>query len=416
MRVPLTIRDFLDRAELVYGDRVGVVDEPDQPAPSLGRAHLRARSRGAARAQAAGLDALGVGAGRAGRDRLARTRPGCSTAFFGVPRLRPGARADQLPARRRRGRATSSSTRGASVLLVDPELDERARRRRRAEHRFVLGAETDARAAAASTSSREPWDARRGRHRDDQLHAAARRRGPKGVQLTHRNLWLNAVDVRLAHAASTTATSTCTRCRCSTATAGACRTRSPAWAAATSCCARSTAPRSCAGSSEHGVTLLCGAPAVVAAVLDARRDVGRARSPAAAACASSSPARRRRRAPSSGSRPSSAGSSSRSTASPRPSPLLTINRAPRRVGRPRRRASGPSSLVARRRAGARRAAARSTTTARCSPGRNVVLDGLLGAARGDRRGASTDGWFHTGDGGSHRRRAATSRSPTARRT
>src|SRR6476469_7715820 len=36
MRVPLTTRDFLDRAALVYGDRVGVVDEPTQPAPSIG--------------------------------------------------------------------------------------------------------------------------------------------------------------------------------------------------------------------------------------------------------------------------------------------------------------------------------------------------------------------------------------------
>ena len=34
MRVPLTTRDFLDRAELVYGDRIGIVDEPSQPAPS----------------------------------------------------------------------------------------------------------------------------------------------------------------------------------------------------------------------------------------------------------------------------------------------------------------------------------------------------------------------------------------------
>ena len=32
MRVPLTVRDFIERAELVYGDRIAVVDEPDQPA------------------------------------------------------------------------------------------------------------------------------------------------------------------------------------------------------------------------------------------------------------------------------------------------------------------------------------------------------------------------------------------------
>ena len=60
MRVPLTVNDFLERAELVYGDRVGVVDEPDQPAASWGVADL-ARDR-AARA----------GAGR--RARRARAR------------------------------------------------------------------------------------------------------------------------------------------------------------------------------------------------------------------------------------------------------------------------------------------------------------------------------------------------------
>jgi fatty-acyl-CoA synthase len=36
MLVPFSVNDFIKRAELVYGDRTGVVDEPDQPAPSLG--------------------------------------------------------------------------------------------------------------------------------------------------------------------------------------------------------------------------------------------------------------------------------------------------------------------------------------------------------------------------------------------
>ena len=58
------------------------------------------------------------------------------------------------------------------------------------------------------------------------------------------------------------------------ATAGACRSPSPASAARTWCSARSTAPRSCAGSSEHGVTLMCAAPAVVNAALERRRDLG----------------------------------------------------------------------------------------------------------------------------------------------
>src|SRR4051812_50174931 len=58
----LGVRDFLDRAETVYPDRVAVVDEPDQPAPSWGSLTYREVAR-RARAQAANLDALGVPAG-----------------------------------------------------------------------------------------------------------------------------------------------------------------------------------------------------------------------------------------------------------------------------------------------------------------------------------------------------------------
>ncbi|HLY33521.1 MAG TPA: AMP-binding protein, partial [Jatrophihabitantaceae bacterium] len=62
MFYPLTVRDFLDRAEFVYGDRIAVVDEPDQPAPSLGELTYRDFAA-RARAQAARLDALDVPVG-----------------------------------------------------------------------------------------------------------------------------------------------------------------------------------------------------------------------------------------------------------------------------------------------------------------------------------------------------------------
>ena len=35
MYYPLTIQDYLDRAEHVYPDRIGIVDEPDQPVSPL---------------------------------------------------------------------------------------------------------------------------------------------------------------------------------------------------------------------------------------------------------------------------------------------------------------------------------------------------------------------------------------------
>ena len=62
MFYPLTVTDFLDRAETVYPDRIGYVDEPDQPAPSLGSLTYRQMAANA-RAQAARLDQLGVPVG-----------------------------------------------------------------------------------------------------------------------------------------------------------------------------------------------------------------------------------------------------------------------------------------------------------------------------------------------------------------
>ena len=35
MLVPLTVKDHLDRARLVYGTRTGIIDEPNQPAQPL---------------------------------------------------------------------------------------------------------------------------------------------------------------------------------------------------------------------------------------------------------------------------------------------------------------------------------------------------------------------------------------------
>ena len=60
MKVPLTIVDHLRRAELVYGNRTAITDEPDQPATSWGSLTYNQVAQ-RARAQAAGLDALRLG-------------------------------------------------------------------------------------------------------------------------------------------------------------------------------------------------------------------------------------------------------------------------------------------------------------------------------------------------------------------
>ena len=60
MKVPLTIVDHLRRAELVYGNRTAITDEPDQPAASWGSLTYKEVAE-RARAQAAGLDARTLG-------------------------------------------------------------------------------------------------------------------------------------------------------------------------------------------------------------------------------------------------------------------------------------------------------------------------------------------------------------------
>ncbi|OFV73561.1 hypothetical protein RERY_58310 [Rhodococcus erythropolis] len=62
MIVPFSARDFLDRAVAVYGEGTGIIDEPDQPATLLDDLTY-ARVSELARAQAEGLDALGIGPG-----------------------------------------------------------------------------------------------------------------------------------------------------------------------------------------------------------------------------------------------------------------------------------------------------------------------------------------------------------------
>ena len=186
MRVPLTVRDFIDRAELVYGDRVGIVDEPDQPAASWGSITYRELA-GRARAFAAGLDALGVGKG----ERIAIVSHNCArfvAALYGactsgrvlVP-VNFRLHAHEV--------AYIVEHSGARVLLVDPELDE-SLSGVRAEHRFVLGAATD---DALFGSTQPPASAEIA---EDDLatlnYTSGTTARPKGVMLTHRNLWMNA--------------------------------------------------------------------------------------------------------------------------------------------------------------------------------------------------------------------------------
>lgn len=186
MHVPLTIVDHIRRAELLYPDRVAVVDEPDQPAVSWGTITYREMAR-RARAIAAGLDDLGIGAG----ERVAMVSHNSArllTSFFGVS----GSGRILVPIN---FRLVAEEVQyivehsGARVLLVDPELDE-ALAGVRCEHRFVIGAESD-RALMKDSREPRPWIPDENATATINYTSGTTAR-PKGVQLTHRNLWLNA--------------------------------------------------------------------------------------------------------------------------------------------------------------------------------------------------------------------------------
>lgn len=262
MRVPLTISDHLDRAELVYGDRVAVADEPDQPAVSWGELST-ARMAELARAHAAALDELGVGHG----ERIAVVSHNSArllTAFWGVSAygrvlvpINFRLSADEI-------RYIVEHS-GASMLLVDPELDD-ALAGIGAKHRHVLGADSDAELYRFGVEPR-PWDADEDATATINYTSGTTAR-PKGVQLTHRNLWINSVTFALHMGVNDRDVYLHTlpmfHCNGWGMTYGV-----------TAMGAKHVVLRKVDGAEilrrvdEHGVTLMCGAPAVVHAVLDA---------------------------------------------------------------------------------------------------------------------------------------------------
>ncbi|HKE77546.1 MAG TPA: AMP-binding protein [Acidimicrobiales bacterium] len=264
MRVPLTIADQLERAELVYPDRIGVVDEPDQPASPWGELTYR-RVAELARAQAAALDVMGVGRG----ERVAIVSHNAArllVSFFGVSAwgrvlvpINFRLTAEEV------GYIVEHS--GARVLLVDPELDE-ALAGVGAKHRFVLGADTDPVLWPTGAADPEPWAEPDEDATGTINYTSGTTARPKGVQLTHRTLWLNATTFGWHSGVSDRDVylHTLPMFHCN------------GWGmpyALTGMGARQVVLRKVDGAEilrrveRHGVTLMCGAPAVVAAILDA---------------------------------------------------------------------------------------------------------------------------------------------------
>ncbi|WNV73878.1 long-chain-fatty-acid--CoA ligase [Geodermatophilus sp. DSM 44513] len=187
MRVPLTTRDFLDRAELVYGDRVGIVDEPNQPAPSLGEVTYREVAR-RGRALQAGLDALGVGEG----ERIAVVSHNAGRLLECLLAL-PSSGRVVVPVNFRLSTEEVEyivGHSGARVLMVDPEL-EPALKRVEAEHRFTIGEEYEQ--LLRYDTEPVPWSEPDEDATATINYTSGTTARPKGVQMTHRNEWVNAV-------------------------------------------------------------------------------------------------------------------------------------------------------------------------------------------------------------------------------
>jgi fatty-acyl-CoA synthase len=260
MKVALTVNDFLRRAELVYPNRDAIIDEPAQPAESWGTITYAEMAK-RARAQAAALDSMGIGIG----DRVAIVSHNSArllTAMFGVS----GSGRVLVPIN---FRLVAEEVKyivehsGARILMVDPELDE-ALASVTCEHRFVIGAQHD---APTEHAEPRPWI-----YDEDATatinYTSGTTARPKGVQLTHRNIWLNATTFgwQLGINDHDVYLHTLPQFHCN------------GWGmlyAVTGMGGKHVILRKVDGAEilrridQHGVTVMCGAPAVANAILDA---------------------------------------------------------------------------------------------------------------------------------------------------
>jgi acyl-CoA synthetase (AMP-forming)/AMP-acid ligase II len=267
MKVPLTIGDYLSRAAAVYGHRTAVFDEPDVVG-SLGALtyrELESRARGMALA----LDAMGVNHG----ERVALVSPNAAKfliSYFGV-----SAYGRTLVPVNYRLNADEISYivdhSGSSVLLVDPESED-SLRGVSAKHKIILDGIADTELFAAAPEGAQPADWAADEDATASInYTSGTTARPKGVQLTHRNCWLNAAIFGW----HTTVTDrdvfmhTLPMFHCN------------GWGmpyAVTGMGVPQVVVRKIDGEEilrrveSHGVTLLCGAPAVVAAILTAGSD------------------------------------------------------------------------------------------------------------------------------------------------
>jgi acyl-CoA synthetase (AMP-forming)/AMP-acid ligase II len=187
--VALTTADFCCRARTVYGARIGVVDEPGVPG-GLGRVtygELLSRCDGMLEA----LDRMQIGSG----ERVAVISPNAAKLLIALYAVTGSGRIlvpinFRLTAEEAQFIVDDADT---AVLLIDPELEERFASVR-APRRVVMDGEADAEMFAPAGAALE-WPA----VPEDAVatinYTSGTTAAPKGVVLTHRSHWLNAVAV-----------------------------------------------------------------------------------------------------------------------------------------------------------------------------------------------------------------------------
>jgi acyl-CoA synthetase (AMP-forming)/AMP-acid ligase II len=189
MHVPLTTADFAYRARTVHAHRLGVADEPGVPGAlgCLTYGELMLRCDGMVQA----MDRLRISPG----ERVAIVSPNAAKMLIALYAVTGSGRV-LVPIN---FRLTADEAQyivddaDASLLLVDPELDERFRSTS-APRRIIMDGEADAELFARTGAPCE-WP----EISEDALatinYTSGTTAAPKGVMLTHRSHWLNAVVV-----------------------------------------------------------------------------------------------------------------------------------------------------------------------------------------------------------------------------
>ena len=265
MKVPFTIADFLYRAENAYSDRVALVDEPGAPGGDLGELTWRQFAQ-KARSQAAKLDQLGIDPG----ERVAMVSQNSGrlmTSFYGVS----GYGRVFVPINFRLSHDEIEyiiDHCGASMLLVDPSMEDICKDID-VDRFVVMGTDSDDQMYLDGV---EPiiWEPDEDATATINYTSGTTAR-PKGVQQTHRALWVNATTFGW-HAGVSDRDNylhTLPMFHCN------------GWGmpyAITGMGGKHVVLREVRGEDilkrveEHNITLMCGAPAVVSAVLEAAQN------------------------------------------------------------------------------------------------------------------------------------------------